>query len=108
VRVPLGPPRPALLVPDRAIATDQGQKILFLANDKDEVTVRPVKCGAMHDGLRAIDSGLKAGERVIVEGLLSVRPGTAVSSTLVTADEFTGTSRAAASPASNPTVSISK
>jgi len=106
VRVPLSAPHPALLVPDRAIATDQGQKILMLLNEKDEVVSRPVKPGAMHDGLRAIESGLKPGERVIIEGLLSVRPGAVVTPTLLTAEELT--SRAAATAATKPALSVAK
>jgi RND family efflux transporter MFP subunit len=105
VRVPLSAPHAALLVPDRAIVTDQGQKILMLVNEKDEVVARPVKAAALHDGLRAIESGLKPGDRVIVEGLLSVRSGVVVSPTL-TAGELTA--RAAANAATSPSVSIAK
>ena len=61
VRVPIGPPHKALLVSDRAIDTDQGQKIVYVVNDKNEVVSRPVRLGALHDGLRAIEDGLKAG-----------------------------------------------
>jgi RND family efflux transporter MFP subunit len=106
VRVPLSTPHPAVLVPDRAIATDQGQKVLMIVNDDDRVVMRPVKPGAMHDGLRAIDSGLKPGERVIVEGLLSARPGERVSPKVVTADELTA--RGKPSAATNPSVSVAK
>lgn len=87
VRVPLSTPHPAVLVPDRAIATDQGQKVLFVVNDEDRVVMRSVKPGAIHDGLRAIESGLKPGERIIVEGLLSVRPGTVVNPQLASGNE---------------------
>jgi RND family efflux transporter MFP subunit len=78
VRVPLGPPHPAVLVSDRAIDNDQGQKVLYIVTDKNEVVVRPVRIGALHDGLRAIEDGLKPGERVIVNGLQLVRPGITV------------------------------
>jgi RND family efflux transporter MFP subunit len=78
VRSPLGRPHKALLVSDRALDTDQGQKILYLVNDKNQVVTRPVRVGALHDGLREITDGLKPGERVIVSGLQLVRPGTTV------------------------------
>jgi RND family efflux transporter MFP subunit len=78
VRVPVGRPHQALLVSDRALDTDQGQKILYVVNDKNEVTSRPIRVGALHDGLRAIEDGLKPGERVIVNGLQLVRPGITV------------------------------
>jgi RND family efflux transporter MFP subunit len=106
IRVPLSTPHPAVLVPDRAIATDQGQKVLMLVNDDDRVVMRPVKPGAIHDGLRAIDSGLKPGERVIVQGLLSARPGELVSPNLLTADQLGA--RAKAGAATNPSVSVAK
>ncbi len=83
VRVPLGPPHQALLVSDRALDSDQGQKILYVVNDKNEVVSRPVRVGALHDGLRAIEDGLKPGERVIVNGLQLVRPGITVEPKLV-------------------------
>ena len=81
--MPLGEPHRALLVTERAIDTDQGQKILYLVDDKNEVASRPVRLGAIHDGLRAIEDGLKPGDRVIVVGLQQVRPGAVVEPNLV-------------------------
>ncbi len=83
VRVPIGQSHNSLLVSDRAIDNDQGQKVLYLVNDKDEVLSRPVRPGALHDGLRAIKEGLKPGERVIVNGLQQIRPGVTVEPKLV-------------------------
>jgi RND family efflux transporter MFP subunit len=83
VRVPIGFPHQALLVSDRALDTDQGQKIVYVVNDKNEVVSRPVRLGALHDGLREITDGLKPGERVIVNGLQQVRPGITVEPNLV-------------------------
>ena len=81
--MPIGPPHQALLVSDRALDTDQGQKILYVVNDKNEVVSRPIRVGSLHDGLRAIEDGLKAGERVIVNGLQLVRSGITVEPQLV-------------------------
>ena len=83
VRVPIGPPHKTLLVSDRAVDSDQGQKILYVVNEKDEVAARAVRLGALHDGLRAIEDGLKPGDRVIVNGLQLVRPGITVEPKLV-------------------------
>jgi RND family efflux transporter MFP subunit len=83
VRVPIGHPHKALLVSERALDNDQGQKILYVVNEKNEVISRPVQVGALHDGLRAIEDGLKPGERVIVNGLQQVRPGVTVEPKLV-------------------------
>jgi RND family efflux transporter MFP subunit len=83
VRVPVGRAHKALLVGERALDTDQGQKILYVVNEKNEVVSRPVRLGALHDGLREITDGLTPGERVIVNGLQQARPGIIVAPKLV-------------------------
>ncbi len=45
IRMPLGDPHPSLLVSERALGSDQGQKFLYVLNDKDEVTYRDVEVG---------------------------------------------------------------
>ena len=62
VRVPVGTPRRALLVPERALGTDQGRKFLYVVDDKQKVVYRPVKIGPAHKGMRVIEEGLKPGE----------------------------------------------
>jgi RND family efflux transporter MFP subunit len=69
---------PALLVPDRALGADQALKFVYVVNAENKVEFRPVSIGPMIDGLRVVKEGLKPGERVIVEGLLRVRPGVVV------------------------------
>ena len=64
-----------VLITDRAINNDQGQKIVYVVNEKNEVAARPVRTGALHDGLREITDGLQPGERIVVNGLQQVRPG---------------------------------
>jgi RND family efflux transporter MFP subunit len=88
VRLPIGAAHRALLVTDRAIDTDQGQKVLYVVNPKNEVISRAVRLGALHDGLREITAGLEAGERVIVTGLQQVRPGLTVEPKLVDMPNF--------------------
>lgn len=83
VRLPFGTPHRALLVTERAVDTDQGQKILYVVDAKDQVAVRPVRLGAVHNGLREVESGLIAGERVVVVGLQQVRPGVVVAPKVV-------------------------
>lgn len=83
VRVPVSAPHKAVLVSDRVLDTDQGQKILYIVGDDNKVVVRPVRVGALHDGLREIVDGLKPGERVIVNGLQQIRPGVMVEPTLI-------------------------
>ena len=82
-RIPVSPSHRALLVSDRALTNDQGQRVLYVVNDKNEVVSRPVRLGQLHDGLREIADGLKPGERVMVNGLVQVRPGATVEPKLV-------------------------
>jgi len=96
VRVPIGRAHRALLVTDRAIDTDQGQKVLYVVNEKNEVVSRAVRLGALHDGLREVVEGLKAGERVIVSGLQQVRPGVTVEPKLVDMSTSRGRDRSGA------------
>ncbi|HEV8605463.1 MAG TPA: efflux RND transporter periplasmic adaptor subunit [Tepidisphaeraceae bacterium] len=75
VRVPIGFPHQGLLVSDRAIDNDQGQKVLYVVNEKKEVVSRSVRLGQLHEGLREITDGLKPDEQVIVRGIQQVRAG---------------------------------
>jgi membrane fusion protein, multidrug efflux system len=78
LKLPMGKPYKALAVTERAIGTNQGQKFVYVVNDKNEVVERPVTLGVLQDGMRVIDKGLEPGERVIVNGLQRVRPGVTV------------------------------
>jgi len=68
----------AIVVPQAAIATDQTGPYLFVVNDKNVVEQRRVKTGISRDGMLVIDDGLKAGEKVIIQGQQKVRPGMTV------------------------------
>ncbi len=79
VRVPIGDPHPALLISEACVGTNQGQKYVYVVDDRNEVVYRPVRLGAVSDGLRVVADGLKPGERVIIgDGVLRVRPGAVV------------------------------
>ena len=73
VRVPIGYPHQALLITDRAIDTDQGQKIVYVVDSANKVDVCKIRLGVGIDGLRAVEDGLKTSDRVIVTGLQQVR-----------------------------------
>jgi RND family efflux transporter MFP subunit len=83
IRVPIGPVHPAILAAERAIGSDQGQKFLYVVNDKDQVVYREVQIGAFQNGLRVIESGLARGERFIINGLQRVKAGDTVVTKLV-------------------------
>ncbi len=74
--------RKALLVRDAAIGTDQDRKFVLVVGPGDSLVYRPVVAGRLVDGLRIIDSGLQPNERVVVNGLMRVRPGMKVAPTL--------------------------
>jgi multidrug efflux system membrane fusion protein len=74
-RIPVGQPKPTLLISDRAIGTDQSQKFVLTLTSSNTVAYRPVKIGPVVDGKRVIREGLVAGEKVVVNGLAKVRPG---------------------------------
>ncbi len=78
VRVPGSGKYQALLVPDSAVGADQGQKFVYAVNDQDVVEYKLVKLGPVVDGLRVIREGIQAGDWVLVNGLMSVRPGAKV------------------------------
>ena len=78
VRLPVGLPKSALLIPEEALASDQGNRYVFALNEKDEVVYRAVKLGSQVEGMRVITSGISAEDRVIVKGLQRVRAGTKV------------------------------
>lgn len=69
-----------LLVPDSAVVSDQMTKIVFLVGDDGVVTAAPVTLGPIVDGLRAIKSGLKVSDRIVLDGLANpmVRAGAKV------------------------------
>jgi multidrug efflux system membrane fusion protein len=73
-----GTAQPVLLVPDQAIGTDQGRRFVLVVDAAGKVEYRPVGVGAAHGGDRVVTEGLKAGEQVIVSGLMRVRPGMTV------------------------------
>jgi RND family efflux transporter MFP subunit len=75
VRVPFDKQDNALLVPDVAIGSDQAGRYVLVVNADNVVEQRKVTTGPLDDGLRVIESGLKADDRVVTAGLLRAIPG---------------------------------
>ncbi|KPF70083.1 RND transporter MFP subunit [beta proteobacterium AAP99] len=76
----------ATLVPEAAISTDQTRKIVLVVGANNIVMPREVKTGALIDGMRVV-SGVKAGENIIVDGLLRAFPGAPVTPQLLKVDD---------------------
>jgi len=75
-------PQTVIAVPQQAIAIDQTGPYLFIVNDKNVVELRRVKTGVLREGMLSITEGLKAGEKVIIQGQQRVREGMTVSPSL--------------------------
>ncbi len=80
VRVVLEVAQPPMVVAisEAAVALDQAGAYVFVVNDKNVVEQRRVKTGPGRDGLLVVQQGLKAGEKVIVQGQQRVRAGMTV------------------------------
>ena len=78
VRLTLDQPHQTLLVPERAVGVDQGQRFAYVVNGDNKVEYRKVSIGQVYDGKLAILEGLHADDRVITEGLQLLRPGEVV------------------------------
>ncbi|KRC08686.1 RND transporter MFP subunit [Hydrogenophaga sp. Root209] len=84
-RIRMGQPQTArtLLVSERAVGTDQDKKYVLVVGEGDKTEYRAVTLGGSVDGLRTVLSGLKPGERIVVNGLQRVRPGDVVQPEIV-------------------------
>jgi RND family efflux transporter MFP subunit len=95
VRLPIGSPYKALLIPDEALQSDQGRKFVYVVREGknkegepiDVVRYRKVSVGQAVGGLRVIQppekgkedkEGIKEGDRIVVTGQQRVRPGVPV------------------------------
>jgi RND family efflux transporter MFP subunit len=69
----------AILIEDRAVGTDQTRRFVYVVKADNSLEFREVDLGGMHEGLRVVKSGLTPGERIVVNGLMRVRPGVTIS-----------------------------
>jgi len=79
IRIEVDEPADALLIPEAAIGSEQVRKLVMVLGDGDVVQPKYVQLGSTVDGLRVVESGLTAGDRVVIDGLMRVRPGVKVS-----------------------------
>lgn len=100
LRIPVSEPYQALLIPERALATDQSLKFVYVVGAGGVAERRTVELGAQRGEMRIITSGLQAGEQVIVKGLQRVKPGQKVEAEQVAA---AAPPAAASSPSPRPT-----
>lgn len=91
--------RNAVLINERAVGTDQSRKFVFVVGADGKAEYRPVTLGPVVDGLRVVRSGVKAGEKIVVNGLQRVRPGAPVAPQIVPMDSAAPLALAAATKA---------
>jgi multidrug efflux system membrane fusion protein len=78
LRVAIAPPAPVYLLPDTAVVLDQSQRLVMTVGPDATVKPKIVTTGELRGGLRVIQSGLEAGDRVVIDGLVRAIPGTKV------------------------------
>jgi membrane fusion protein (multidrug efflux system) len=103
VRVAVETKAGAILVPQRAVSELQGLYNVAVVKADDTIEIRMVKPAQRISNLWVIDSGLKPGERIVVEGLQKVRPGVKVKPEVVKIEEEKG-----AAPPAAPTAATNE
>jgi membrane fusion protein (multidrug efflux system) len=68
----------ALVIPEQAVTELQGNRLVAVVDSDNKIAMRPVKMGERSGGMWQVIEGVKPGERVVVQGLLKVRPGSPV------------------------------
>ncbi len=91
VRVHMGSAttKPALLISELAVGTDQNKRFVYVVGADHKVAYREVTLGGTVNGLRIVTSGLSDGEHVVVSGLQHVGPGSVVAEQVVRMDKAT-------------------
>jgi RND family efflux transporter MFP subunit len=78
LRIASSPKYKAVLISDLAVGYDQGQPIVYVVGADNVATAKQVKLGALSEGLRVVESGVAPDDRVIVDGIVHLRPGAKV------------------------------
>ncbi|MEZ5818764.1 MAG: efflux RND transporter periplasmic adaptor subunit [Hyphomicrobiaceae bacterium] len=78
IRIEVGEPEQALLIPEAAIGSEQVRKIVMVVGDDNVVKPKYVTLGQSVGALRVVREGLASSERVIIDGLMRARPGMTV------------------------------
>ncbi|MBN8639357.1 MAG: efflux RND transporter periplasmic adaptor subunit [Anaerolineae bacterium] len=78
VRAKIGEDANATVVPQRAVSDVQGRSLIAVVGPEDKVKIVPVTTGERYGGLWVIRGDVKAGDRVVAEGIQKVRDGVPV------------------------------
>lgn len=88
MRIRAGTPYDGLLLPDRAIGSDQANRVIWVIDSENKVSQRKIIAGKKIGDLRVIHEGLKTGEWVVIEGLQKLRPNSVVEPEKITISQI--------------------
>jgi membrane fusion protein, multidrug efflux system len=92
VLLPISQPKNCVMVAEKAVGSDQGLKFVYVVGPGNKLEYRRVTLGELQpDNLRAIESGLKPDEKIVVSGLHIVRPGMTITPDLIAMPVFSET-----------------
>ena len=83
INIPGSLPYRGVLIPDEAISADQDRRIVYVVDAEGKVTARQVRPGPRLHGYRVVREGLEGNETIVINGLMSVRPGVTVTPNMV-------------------------
>lgn len=79
LQLPVSAPQPVMLVPDSALVADQSRKLLMVVDDTGTVVAKTVEVGALEgEQLRVVTGGIGTADKIVISGLMRVRPGAKV------------------------------
>ena len=87
----------ALVIPEQAVTELQGNRLVAVVDSENKIAMRPVKLGERSAGIWQVIDGVKPGEKVVVQGLMKVPPGSTV-----TVKEWTPPAEKVASTEASP------
>jgi RND family efflux transporter MFP subunit len=87
----------ALVIPEQAVTELQGNRLVAVVDAENKIAMRPVKLGERSAGMWQVIDGVKPGEKVVVQGLMKVPPGSTV-----TVKEWTPPAQKDSPPAKDP------
>jgi multidrug efflux system membrane fusion protein len=108
IRLGSGTPRDAILIDEKTVGTDQDKRFVLVIDESSHAVYREIHLGALQNGLRVVESGLTAGERIVVNGQQRIRPGDPVSPQLVGMPGVEKIDTATVTPRKNVTLKNSK
>ncbi|WP_299704034.1 efflux RND transporter periplasmic adaptor subunit [uncultured Tateyamaria sp.] len=83
VNVPGSLPYEGILIPDRAIVADQNRRLVMTVDADGVVTPLPIRPGPGIDGYRVVREGMDGTETIVIDGLVTARPGMTVNPDMV-------------------------